>query len=382
MSLSPQPRTTKHLVTASFRDFPPSTLWAMLGLARRRIGVILMGPTDTVASLVIKSGQVLQVVDFRTGARGLDAIDAILDAPGESFKLFDVTQPVEAEGPLGPLHELVRRVEPTEILLSPTLEPPTPEAPPELVEAVDETPMLDDAPPTEVMTSIVPREVLRTRLDTHTMASVLWMVSLSSKHFEIVGHQGGSLMGSIRCRAGVLVTRPSESRDVAMRNLAALLRPQTPSDPPIDVVVTWMLGQAVGDPVGVLTELVASLMEPPAAPEPPPSVGLHESSLGALSAPSHPREINSQPPPFRSGSGVRDNPLATDLITNDLSLQRQRMDRLVVEVRTLELQLEELRQRVERMRAPQLWLGVAVIVQLVAMTAVVAGLVAVVVRLF
>ena len=80
------------LLRGTFKSVSLGDVFAVLALSRRLLALRLSDPTRAVGTLVIKSGHVLGAEDFRSQARGSDALKALVNSPGTAFQVDELSQ--------------------------------------------------------------------------------------------------------------------------------------------------------------------------------------------------------------------------------------------------------------------------------------------------
>ena len=124
-------RATRPLVSADLTDLSLEEVWASLSLSRRRLGVVLLHRGQTVGSVVIKGGHLLEAVNLRSGVTGVVALETLAQLRAERVMVVEVLQPVANERPIGLLHELWQGIvdeAPTVVMPSASGPEPPPEA--------------------------------------------------------------------------------------------------------------------------------------------------------------------------------------------------------------------------------------------------------------
>ena len=92
----------------SLETFPLDQIFGMLTLSRQLVRVRFSDQDRVVGAIVVKAGQVIGAVDYRTQTNGADALAALMRNPGATFEVFRQAGTLrETPGVVGRLAELV-----------------------------------------------------------------------------------------------------------------------------------------------------------------------------------------------------------------------------------------------------------------------------------
>jgi len=92
----------------SLETFPLARIFGVLTLSRQLVRVHFSNQDRDIGAIVVKAGQVLGAVDYRTQTSGADALAALMRDPGTAFEVFRLAATVrEPAAVIGRLAELV-----------------------------------------------------------------------------------------------------------------------------------------------------------------------------------------------------------------------------------------------------------------------------------
>ncbi len=385
-NLSREPgRTTRPLVDGPMAGTPLQALLGPIQISGLRLGLILLHRGRTVGSVVVKGGLLLQALDLRSGATGAAALAGLDRVPGDWFRLVELLQPIEDEArPLGDLVQLWRQlhdevdaddaptivmgaipegtVAPENLPSRPPLAPPAaPPPPPPALSDEDEDDLGRPTDPAEGPTDTSPTpprpqgpqptaQLIEGRFADISMLDLLGVVALSARPLRVRALRGDEELGSLLVHAGQLVASDEQEATYAKKTLAALLRVS-----------------------GVHFEVEALAEVPPVACGSLVELAVRASGRERVLKPATDRSALEEQVLARPATGSP-SIQSSSLIVNDLAQQRQRLDRLVVEMRAIESELLDSRTRLLQIQSRLTWMAVAMGALVVGLTTVLGGL--------
>ena len=104
--------TGEPILRGTFAMFPLADVFSVLALSRQLLGVRFSDESDQVGTIVVKAGHVLGAEDFRTRTRGADALKGLVNDPGRTFTVVELSHGgLQAQSVIGRLGELLPRGE-------------------------------------------------------------------------------------------------------------------------------------------------------------------------------------------------------------------------------------------------------------------------------